>query len=329
MNKKIVTFTNSVQHYTEKGNRYFIEGDFAKATHYLRKVYAIDKSQTEVKKRLAVSLSQVGLHEESNEILYQLVKSEAEGLDCHFYLGRNLFGLSDFNGAAEELVFFVERYQVDDDLLLEAEEILEFLESDAIDDTLLDYDESALHQLELGTRLMNEESYQDAIEVFRKSIEKSPGFWPAYNNLAVCYLYTEQEDLAVEVLQQIITADETNLHALCNVYSIYLKNGNELKAFQILEKLKKIRPVNVEQADRLAVTFAVTGEYKAAYKWFKYYESYDQLSDYNYHFWFAKSAFHAGHEEEANRIFKFIGKKFREYAETPPWELNFPMRDKS
>ncbi len=327
MNRKIVTFTGPVQYYSEKGNRFFAEGDFAKASHYLKKVYELDSSQVEVKKRLAVSLSETGMHEESNQLLYQLVSAKADALDCHFYLGKNLFGLSDFMEATEELVYFVERYQLEDDLLLEAEELLEFLESDSIDDTLLDYDESALYQLELGTRLMNEESYVEAIEVFRKTIEKHQTFWPAYNNLAVCYLYLEQEDEAVKVLQEIIAYDQTNLHALCNVYSIYLKNGNELKAFQTLEKLKKIRPVNVEQADRLAITFAVTGEYKAAYKWFKYYESYDQLNDYSYHFWFAKSAFHAGYQEEANRIFKFISTRFAEYAKTPPWEQSFPMRD--
>jgi len=95
-----------------------------------------------------------------------------------------------------------------------------------------------------GMNIMrNKKMTQDAIDAFKRSIDKGPAnFGAGYQNLADLYLQTGNKDEAYKNYQKALEADNFNVNALIGLYNIYNERGDVQNANQKVERLKLIAP---------------------------------------------------------------------------------------
>lgn len=319
--KNVLVYVDPAQYYGDKGHKLFERGQYHQAGKYLRKAYQLNEAHHIVHLQLAITLSFTHQYQASNELFFKLLEFNYEPAMCHFYIGRNYVKLGQYHKAIDHLLLFTDVCDEDSDLLMEAEELIALIQLDGLDDTLLEYEDHMLGQLEKGTQLMQENHLSQAISVFQALVGVYKYFWPAHNNLALCYLQLGQDEKALENFQEIIEYNPENQYALGHVFSIYKKFGNELKAFETIDKLMKIRPTSVQDAINLATVLDIAQEYKVIYKWFKYCESQLESNEYQYFFWYARAAYYTGHREKAEALYRKIVRNFPELADTIPWEF--------
>ncbi|MBN8569150.1 MAG: hypothetical protein J0M18_05935 [Ignavibacteria bacterium] len=104
------------------------------------------------------------------------------------------------------------------------------------------YDKKFVGDFVYGMNIMRSKK-QDAIDAFKRAIEKGPyNFGAAYQNLGDVYMQSGNKDEAFNNYLKAIEADNFNVNALVQLYSIYMQRGDAENANKMLERLNLIAP---------------------------------------------------------------------------------------
>lgn len=104
------------------------------------------------------------------------------------------------------------------------------------------YDKKFVGDFVYGMNIMRSKK-QDAVDAFKRAIEKGPSnFGAAYQNLGDVYLQLGNKDEAFNNYVKAIEADNFNVNAFAQLYSLYMQKGDAENANKIVERLSIIAP---------------------------------------------------------------------------------------
>ena len=104
----------------------------------------------------------------------------------------------------------------------------------------------ALPDYVIGSEYLAENDYILAEESFRKSLEKSPNFWPAILGIAGIYHEREEYDKAIREYNRVLKIDPQTVYALNNLAEVYILAPTPIrspqKAIEMADQALKIIP---------------------------------------------------------------------------------------
>lgn len=240
----------------------FETGEINHANDVLKRVRALDESNTESLFYLANNYAHVSLYEEAKEYALEYLK--------HAPAGKH----AEASAALVELIDLEQELEDDDE------------------DELIRLHAQAQRQIDKGMLFAAQDTLESLIATY-------PTFWPAYNNLAIVEFYLGENDRAFHSLERVLEGNPGNLHALCNTLVLLHEMGQDEEAHRLSRKLEHVRSVNLETRYKVASTLAIIGRHDLAYEELKLLERRGYRGDPLFGHWLSISAFKTGHVEEA------------------------------
>ena len=256
--KKILDFERPASFYFESAERFLDNVDYIGALPLLRKAVQKDPGNQEYKLALAEALTDINRFEESNAILFELLKfSRYLDPECYFGIGCNFIGLNDFEKAKQSFEQYI-KIEPDGEFKEEVEEFLNFMEDiDEFEETAFE-DVSRKRSFDLageGKRKLDMGDYSEAIRILASVDADSVSMVFVKNNLALSYYCDKQIDKAIEITLEVLKIDPGNVHANCNMVLFYNEKNDELNREKYAEKIHNIKTENPDDIYKIAVTF--------------------------------------------------------------------------
>lgn len=301
----IVSFLPTGDFYYTKAQLCMDRGDFPKAAKYLQR--AIELSPTDAMIYLQYAVVELELENtmHARELLLRADELEKRNPETVLFLAETSASL----GMLEDAIYYAELYlELDDneEYQGEAVEIIEFASAalEQLPQSLEDKNPALSHEQERARQLMEKGEQGRAIEIFENIIAENPDYWAAYNNLALAYFYTGENEQARALLHEVLIGSYGNLHALCNlaVIAYYEKEEDELKYLE--QALLKLHPYQFEHRFKLGATLALLGHYEESYKWLRSIYNKGFKGDAGFYFWLSHSAFFTGSEDFSRQVWQ-------------------------
>ncbi|QVY61136.1 tetratricopeptide repeat protein [Cytobacillus gottheilii] len=302
---KLLSFNPSGEYYFSKGVKAYHRRDFYKATKYLQRAMQLEPGEPMIVCQLAIVYSEMGEHQQSNRLLHMILEELDEDMsECHYFLANNYAHMGFFKDAYQHANLYLELND-DGEFSDDTEDLLDLLtlEAEENDEDLYEQDDLIIKQ-EQARELLESGHFPKAVEILTSVIEDYPEYWSAYNNLALAYFYLGEVQKASEILNKVLEENPGNLHALCNrlVFAFYQRSFTEIKLLK--ETLKKIKPMSAEHQFKLGATFALTGEYEAAFQWLRKLQKSGFDGDGPFYYWLSYAAYFTGREDIARSTWK-------------------------
>jgi len=302
VNKRtVVTFQRDASFFVQRGVRLAQRFEYEKAMRCFRRAVELEPANPNCLCHLASVLAEIGQFSESNKILHQIVDEiDPEMVEVYFYLAHNYANMEDFYMAEEMALRYLQETK-DGMFASEAEELLDYIYAELdLPPRTLDQHELNLHQKhELARKSLEEGRFLEAMELLQEIIRADDTYTPAWNNLALAYYYIGDFQKALQTIEQTLTREPGNLHALCNLAVLLSQHNRAAELAPLLAQLRKTVPLHYEQLYKLATTLGVLGQHADAYRLyrrlFRYWGQHD-ASTYHYA---AISAYQSGHRQQA------------------------------
>jgi Flp pilus assembly protein TadD len=111
-----------------------------------------------------------------------------------------------------------------------------------------------------------EEMRQDARLSYRKALEVSPGYVPAYTSMARLEMQVRNFGAAEAAYRKALEFDPKNAQLWCELGQVHLKRKEWNKAIEALTKAVVVDPSNKQIASMLGYTLVLVGQTKEALK---------------------------------------------------------------
>ncbi|QED49528.1 tetratricopeptide repeat protein [Cytobacillus dafuensis] len=299
-NGKLLIFNPTGEYYFSKGLKAYHKRDLYKARKYLQRAIQLEPDESMIVCQLAVVHSEMGEYQQANRLLHRIIEElDADMVECHYFLANNYAHLGFFKDAYHHANLYLELDE-DGEFADDTIDLLELLtmEAEELDEEPYEQDDLITKQ-EHARELLESGHFPKAVEILNSVIDEYPEYWSAYNNLALAYFYLGEIQKAADILDKVFEENPGNLHALCNklVFAFYERDYKEVKALK--EVLKKINPLSIEHQFKLGATFALIGEYDAAFLWLRRLQKKGFDGDGAFYYWLSYAAYFTGREKIA------------------------------
>ncbi|KAB2329064.1 tetratricopeptide repeat protein [Cytobacillus depressus] len=318
---QLLIFNPTGEYYFSKGLKAYHKRDLYKAKKYVQRAVQLEPDEPMIVCQLAVIFSEMGEYQQANKLLLKIIDElDSEMVECHYFLANNYAHLGFFKDAYYHANLYMELDE-DGEFADETLDLLELLtmEAEEMDEELYEQDDLITKQ-EQARELLESGHFPKAVELLNSVIDEYPEYWSAYNNLALAYFYLGETQKAGEILEKVFTENPGNLHALCNklVFAFYERDYKEVKMLK--EVLKKINPISIEHQFKLGATFALVGEYEAAFMWLRKLQKKGFDGDgAPFYYWLSYAAYYTGHEKIAKSAWEKTLVLNPEKAGFEPW----------
>lgn len=305
--EKVISFTLDAGFYYDRAVKYLNRRDYTKAQKYFRLALEKEPDNPVHYINLAGLLAELGQYEESSQLLlHVLTEVDSSLAECWFYLANNATHLEDYEQSEEYLVEYLSR-EPEGEFAEEAEDLLYMLSFElgrptrepvphSLPDFLQKHDEARWH--------LGEGRFLQATEILEELTQEHPEFLPARNNLALSYYYLGKLELAMVKVNEVLEADPSNLHGLCNLAILTQEIGQPEKLNQILDMLKKLVPFQLEHAYKLGITMGILGQHYMAYELFTRILKVEEFPETTLYHYAATASLNIGKIELAQRFWK-------------------------
>lgn len=307
---RVIPFRLDAAFFFERGVYYLDRFNLPNALKYFRKTVEYEPENPINHCNLAGVLSELGQYEESNKVLEHVLHDlDSEMHECHFYIANNWANLGQYDLAEENVVKYLE-LEPRGEFVEDAEEMLdilvhEFGGGEVLRQREVERRESPAEE-DLARRLLEEGHFMEASLQLEKLIEEEPDSTAPRNNLSLAYYYMGQLDRAIEISQEVLRKDPTNVHATCNLAVFYQHLDNHEELGKILAFLRKLYPIHYDQAYKLATTMGILGEHETAYRLFRHLSRWSHRSDHVVLHCVAAAAFNTGRYRQATNVWEEV-----------------------
>ncbi|MBY0123841.1 tetratricopeptide repeat protein [Bacillus sp. S/N-304-OC-R1] len=317
---KVLLFNPTGEYYFAKGLKAYHKRDLYKAKKYLQRAMQLEPDEPMIVCQLAVICSEMGDYQHANSLLHKILEELDEDMvECHYFLANNYAYLGFFKDAYHHANLYLELDE-DGEFADETIDLLDLLtiEAEEMDEELYEQDDLITKQ-EQARELLESGHFPKAVEILNSVIDEYPEYWSAYNNLALAYFYLGEVQKAADILEKVFEENPGNLHALCNklVFAFYERDYKEVKALK--EVLKKINPLLIEHQFKLGATFALIGEYEAAFTWLRKLQKKGFDGDGAFYYWLSYAAYYTGREKIAQSAWEKAVEYNPDKAGFEPW----------
>ncbi len=307
----VIPLSLTADFFAERANRSLDRYNYSKALRYFKRAGEIEPQNPLHFCNMAGVLGHLGKFHESNEILHQVLqRTDEEAAECHYYLACNYIYLDLLEQAEEHALKYL-RKDPKGRYVNDAVELLEYVAAEfdrPLEETEMlhpeDDEKTLLH--EEARALMEKGSFQQAEKILLKLIKEYPDFLAASNNLSLCYYYKGEVEKSRKTISTVLLQDPCNIHALCNLAILYYQQQEEENLQTLLMELRKIIPLQYDQAYKLGITLGVMGEHRAAYQLFKKMSAYAWQLDFHLYHYCAVAAYNLGRYKEARKYWRLV-----------------------
>lgn len=323
---KVLSFIPTGEYYFTKGLKAFRRRDFHKGKKYLQRALQLEPYEPMIACQLAIINTELGEYQQSNQLLHMVLEELDQDLvECHYFLANNYAHLGFFKDAYHHANCYLE-LEPDGEFAEDAEDLLEVLtlEADEIEEEELYGQDDLIMKQEQAQELLESGHFPKAIKILKEVIAEFPEYWSAYNNLALAYFYLGEYEKAFEILDNVMEQNPGNLHAVCNkmVFAYFLKDFKQV--MEIKKALKKVQPILTDHQYKLGATFALVGEFEAAYQLLRKLQKHGYEGDGAFYYWLAYSAYFTGKEQLAHSVWEKVLEINPEKAGFEPWSKHHP-----
>ncbi|MED1171827.1 tetratricopeptide repeat protein [Bacillus inaquosorum] len=317
---QIVQLLQDGQYFFHKGLKAYKERNLKRASKLIQRAVHLEPEDSEMLSQLAVIYSEMGQYQESNDLLdYIMANLEAEMPECHYFKANNFAHLGLFQEAYKEAAAYSDA-DPDGEFAEENESLLELLDlgDGGPEDSLYDQDELLMKQ-DRAKSLLESGQLAEAVAALEEITADYPELWSAYNNLALAYFYSGNIVKAKQTAYQVLSHNEGNLHALCNLLVFYYYEREDEKVAELSDRLSNVYPMLLEQRYKLGATLALVGRYEIGYKWLKSLYKSGFEGDDTFFYWLSCSAYFTGHTEFAETIWRKVESQYPGEDRPAPW----------
>ena len=244
----------------------------------------------------------------SNRVLEMVLSDmDPEFHECFYYMANNYAYMGEFE-LAENSCWNISSANQYGEYIEEAEEMFEafFLMNWVVlpASTWLKHCPNICRNMRQARKLLEMGDFSEASKLLQEMIRKYPDYWPAYNNLSLACYYMGEMREALALSEQVLENDPHNLHAQCNRVLIMHQTGDHTTVQVLVQRLKKLIPLNGDHLYKLAITFGILGEHESAYQLFyKIFRLSDHL-DASFFHQLAAAAWNTGRLQKAKRYWE-------------------------
>ncbi|MCA0986806.1 tetratricopeptide repeat protein [Guptibacillus algicola] len=304
---RLIPFVQNGDYFFKKAMRAYQQRNLDKARQHLERAVKLEPEEVDYICQLAAVLAEIGEYEASNNWLtFVLDDLDPDLYECYFFLANNYAHMGLFQQAEKHANTYLAN-EPDGEFLEDAEELVELISFEQEETVPGEFgEESLIQEHEEARGAIESGRFTEAIELLENMTSVYTEFWPAYNNLALAYFYNEQYDDAIQVLDLVLTKNEGNLNAVCNLALFYDFLGQHVKRDVMVERLKNVYPIHVDHRYKLGSTLGFLDEHKLAYYWLRKVEVTRAEWNVPFYHWLAVSAFHLEQPEAAKRYWEKI-----------------------
>ncbi|MBO9129928.1 tetratricopeptide repeat protein [Bacillus sp. 165] len=315
---QVISFSESVQFFYEKGMKAYRRHDLKQAIKYLQRA-AHSQQEPFILSQLAAALSDAGDYHQSNQILTDIIKLDPEMEECYYFLANNYAYLGLFQQARKYAEHYLEVTE-EEEFVEDALELLDMItiEEGDVENEWEGEDELIVMQERANSCIRNGQ-HQEAVSILETMIAEYPEFWSAYNNLAVAKFQIGKIDEALQLTDDILNKNPGNLHALCNQVVFLYSIGQYKEATILVNALENVHPILFEQRFKLGTMFATVGRYELGYKWLKSLKRQGYEGDVSFYYWLSYSAYMVGETHTAQKMWQHVVELYPDKEGKEPW----------
>lgn len=304
---KVVSLQLDAEFYYNRAIQSLERHRYDKALKYFRLSIEKDPENPVNYCNLAGLLAELGEFDEANRVLEMVLSDvDPEFHECFYYMANNYAYLGEYELAERLLLEYIKR-EPSGEYIEEVEEMLELLADELgrpSREYLVETLPKHLQEHEQTRKLLEMGDFSEASKLLQEMIRKYPDYWPAYNNLSLARYYMGEMREALALSEQVLENDPHNLHAQCNRVLIMHQTGDHTTVQVLVQRLKKLIPLNGDHLYKLAITFGILGEHEAAYQLFyKLFRLSDHL-DASFFHQLAAAAWNTGRLQKAKRYWE-------------------------
>lgn len=265
----VLPFIRSGDYFFKCGLEAYERNHLQKAKKMFERAVKLQSNEPIFHVQLAAVLSEIGEYERSNEILKDVLAKHGETYaECYFFIANNYAFLGDFEKAERAVLRYLELHP-DDRFSEDAYELLELLRFEQEEDGWEAFDHGEAELIirhERARHLLKNGDLDSAIPLLRAIVDEYPQCWAAKNHLAEALFRRGDEDEAFTICEKILTEDEGNLFAICNLALFYTKKGDTTEAKRFIDGLKRVLPLDIDHSIKVAETLCTLKQYDEAYR---------------------------------------------------------------
>lgn len=268
---KVVLFERGAEFYFDLGYKYIQKGKLKTALRYIEKAAMIKPEDSFLQFNYAGILAELGDINKSTEVLRNIIEQlDPDYSECYYGLGCNFLQLQKIKKSVEYFSIYLEK-DPDGEFADEAEDLLEMLTM--IKDANNNLDDEELEKIykveEEAINHLEKREYEKAVQKFEDVVRLLPNAVPARNNLSLTYYYLGNIDKAIELAREVLSYEEGNVHANCNLAIYYNKLNLQNWVEKQIKIVKRLDTDNEDYLYKIADTFGCLGKHQLAYKSYK------------------------------------------------------------
>ena len=264
----VLSFRQPPEFYIKKAEKHIEQGNFLEALQLYRKLIGMEPDNAQYLLYIAQIYSEIGLYEESNDIIHKIMRQGEAPTECLFALGCNYLGLNKHEIADNYFYEYLKK-DPEGEFADEIDDIWDIYYDDPDEEPFVVIkDESAEQNAEKGKEYLDKREYKKAIAYLEIAVKQSPGLLYAANNLALCYYFDGNLDAAVTISMNILAQNSANIHAHCNLAMIYYKTCDS-KLNIHLKAIENAKITEPQDMHKIALMYCEINYHEKAYKWFQ------------------------------------------------------------
>src|SRR5699024_2253130 len=298
----VIPFIPNGDFYFTKCGQAFKQRKFELALKWMKKAVEAAPDNPLFLCQLSVIYTEIGLYQEANQLLTNVVETMGDNyIDCYYLMANNYAHLGLMNDAKKYARYYLDK-EPDGDFSEEAFDLLELLkmdedEWDLIEDDLLIYQETIFNYME------NLE-WEKALLLLEELTMRFPEHKISKHDIALCLFRLGKKEEANQMELDLLNEEDHALYSPMNLAVFYYEEGIEEEYESFISALLNIYPIHEHQKLRLATTLAQTGYYHDAYKRFNTLVKGMVNSHLSYYRWFSLASYQLGNKQKAHQIWE-------------------------
>ncbi len=262
---QVIPFMQDGSYFFKKGIEIYDDGQPERAAAYIRRAIKVEPDEPVFICQLAIILSEMGEYKDSNEWLVKVTDDiDPKMSQCYFFMANNFAHLGEFTEAKASLTIYL---SMDDDgeFKEDASSLLDMIDKELDGEfDLLPFEMEGDKHEDIVMDLLNTGEFHEAEKQIHVAIAESPKDWDMYAYLAESYMHQERFDEAEKLLKDLLTKEEPNFFAQCQM-AVLLYKQEDPHASTWVDNIKNLRPLKDWDCYYLARALYYIKEYQAAY----------------------------------------------------------------
>ncbi len=268
---KILSFEQKGEFFYKRGLDRLDENKLDDALCNYRLASERDPDNEEILLAMAEVLTEMERFDESNRIIFRLVRHEDHDPECYFGMGCNFMGLNDLPHAKDSLERYTELDPEGDFVydafdMLDAIDEAEFYLNGPGEGALVEVNkkDDAYDAAEEGRSLLEQEQYDRAEEKLNRALKLDPELTWARNNLTLVHFCRREYKRAATEAKTVLERDPKNLQALCNLAMIQQAMRDKAAANRTADAMARCESDDPDDLNRMSLVLMDLGRFQEA-----------------------------------------------------------------